>query len=203
VHCHAENVARSRGAIPAPPRGLAEYRGQAGVIALGWVRSRTGRRTVGVRAQETFFAYMAGRSRYGKTETAIGQFVALVRSGHGGLFLDPHADAIAEIKNYLTDPGVRERVVEIDLSDRKATNNQPGWNLFGLTDRNPIEAAARVDALVDALAAALRWDERNTRALNLATQAAQALAELSLTLPPESRAATSHRRLLICSAPIA
>jgi hypothetical protein len=185
VHCHAENVARSHGAIPAPPRGLSEYRGQAGVIPLGWVQGRTGRRTVGVRADQTFFAYMAGRSRYGKTETAIGQFVALVRSGHGGLFLDPHADAIAEIKTYLTDPGVRERVVEIDLSDRKATNNQPGWNLFGLTSRSPIEAAARVDAFVDALAAALGWDERNTRALNLATQAAQALTELALTLPPE------------------
>jgi hypothetical protein len=181
VHCHAENVARSRGAIPAPPRGLAEYQGQRGVIPLGWVQTRTGRRTVGVRADETFFAYMAGRSRYGKTETAIGQFVALVRSGHGGLFLDPHADAIAEIKTYLTDPGVRERVVEIDLSDRKTNNNQPGWNLFGLTSRSPIEAAARVDAL----AAALGWDERNTRALNLATQAAQALTELALTLPPE------------------
>ena len=137
---------------------------------------------------------MAGRSRYGKTETAIGQFVALARAGHGGLFLDPHADAIAEIKTYLTDPGIRERVVEIDLSDRKATNNQPGWNLFGLTDRNPIEAAARVDAFVDALAAALRWDERNTRALNLATQAAQALTELSLTLPRSWRRRSSRSR---------
>jgi hypothetical protein len=185
VHCHADNVARSRGAIPAPPRGLPEYQGQRGVIPLGWVQTRTGRRTVGVRAEETFFAYMAGRSRYGKTETAIGQFVALVRSGHGGLFLDPHADAIAEIKTYLTDPGVRERVVEIDLSDRKTDNNQPGWNLFGLTSRSPIQAAARVDAFVDALAAALGWDERNTRALNLATQSAQALTELALTLPPE------------------
>ncbi len=185
VHCHADNVARSRGSIPAPPRGLIDYHGQPGVIPLGRVRSRTGQRTVGVRAAETFFAYMAGRSRYGKTETAIGQFVALVRSGHGGLFLDPHADAIAEIKTYLTDPGVRERVVEIDLSDRKTTNNQPGWNLFGLTSRSPIEAAARVDAFVDALAAALRWDERNTRALNLATQSAQALTELSMVLPPE------------------
>jgi hypothetical protein len=185
ARCHAENVARSHGSIPAPPRGLPEYTGQAGVIPLGWVKTRTGRRTVGVRTDDTFFAYMSGRSRYGKTETAIGQFVALARAGHGGLFLDPHADAIAEIKTYLTDPGIRERVVEIDLSDRKATNNQPGWNLFGLTDRTPIEAATRVDAFVDALAAALGWDERNTRALNLATQSAQALTELALTLPPE------------------
>ena len=184
VHCHAENVVRSHGSIPAPPRGLTEYTGRPGVIPLGWVQTRTGRRTVGVQVADTFFAYMSGRSRYGKTETAIGQFVALARAGHGGLFLDPHADAIAEIKTYLTDPGIRERVVEIDLSDRNAINNQPGWNLFGLTDRTPIEAAARVDAFVDALAAALGWDERNTRALNLATQSAQALTELALVLPP-------------------
>ena len=185
ARCHAENVARSHGSIPAPPRGLAEYTGQPGVIPLGWVQTRTGRRTVGVEVGDTFFACMSGRSRYGKTETAIGQFVALARAGHGGLFLDPHADAIAEIKTYLTDPGIRERVVEIDLSDRNATNNHPGWNLFGLTDRTPMEAATRVDAFVDALAAALGWDERNTRALNLATQSAQALTELALVLPPE------------------
>ena len=135
---------------------------------MGADRAPAAGRSVSVPARRSL--YMSGRSRYGKTETAIGQFVALVRVGHGGLFLDPHADAIAEIKTYLTDPGVRERVVEIDLSDRKASSNQPGWNLFGLDRRTPIEAAARVDAFVDALAAALRWDERNTRALNLATQ---------------------------------
>jgi hypothetical protein len=182
VHCHADNVARSLGA-PAPPRDLVDYHGQPHVIPLGRVRTRTGERMVGVRTADTFFSYMAGRSRYGKTETAIGQFVALVRAGAGGLFVDPHADAIAEIKAYLTDPGVRERVVEIDLSDRTG-NSQPAWNLFALEHRTPVEAAARVDGFVDALAAALRWDERNTRALNLATQAAQALTELALILPP-------------------
>jgi len=185
VHCHADNVARGAGAIPAPPRGLIDYRGQPEVIPLGRVRSRTGERVVGVRVADTFFAYMAGRSRYGKTETAIGQFIALTRAGAGGLFLDPHADAIAEIKAYLTDPDVRDRVVEIDLSDRHTDQRQAAWNLFALTQRTPTEAAARVEAFVDALAAALRWDERNTRALNLATQSAQALTELALTLPAE------------------
>src|SRR5262249_35730937 len=67
---------------------------------------------------------------------------------------------------------------------RSPDTRQPGWNLFGLTDRTPSEASARVDAFVDALAAALGWDERNTRALNLATQSAQALTELALALPP-------------------
>jgi hypothetical protein len=68
------------------------------LIPLGKISERGGERIVGVPVAGTFFAYIAGRSRYGKTETAIGQFIALTRSGHGGLFLDPHADAIKDIK---------------------------------------------------------------------------------------------------------
>jgi hypothetical protein len=185
ARCYMENVARSGGAIPPPPPGLPTYSGQAGLIPLGKISDRSGERIVGVPVAGTFFAYMAGRSRYGKTETAIGQFVALARSGHGGLFLDPHADAIKDIKPYLTDPVIRDRVVEINLTDTENERAAPSWNLFALERRTPAEAAGKVEAFVDALAAALRWDERNTRALNLATQAAQALVELALVLPAE------------------
>lgn len=183
ARCHAENVARSGGAIPAPPPGLSTYTGQPGLIPLGKIIERGGERVVGVPVSGTFFSYMAGRSRYGKTETAIGQFVALARAGYGGLFLDPHADAIQEIKPYLTDPGIRERVVEINLTDTDRQAQIPSWNLFALERRTPAEAAGRVEAFVDALAASLGWDERNTRALNLATQAAQAMVEIALVLP--------------------
>ncbi len=185
ARCHVENVARSGGAIPPPPPGLPTYSGQKGLIPLGKITDRDGERIVGVPVAGTFFAYMAGRSRYGKTETAIGQFIALARSGHGGLFLDPHSDAIKDIKPYLTDPGIRERVVEINLADTDHDTQAPAWNLFALERRTPAEAAGKVEAFVDALAAALRWDERNTRALNLATQAGQALVELALVLPAE------------------
>jgi hypothetical protein len=126
ARCGAANVARSGGVVAPPPPGLATFAGEEKLIPLGRVRERDGERRVGVPVAETFFAYMAGRSRYGKTETAIGQFVHLVRQGHGGLFLDPHADAIAEIKAYLTDAGVRERVVEINLADHRAEAAQPG-----------------------------------------------------------------------------
>jgi hypothetical protein len=185
ARCYVENVARSGGAIPPPPPGLPTYKGQKGLIPLGKISERGGERIVGVPVAGTFFAYMAGRSRYGKTETAIGQFIALARSGHGGLFLDPHADAIKDIKPYLTDPGIRERVVEINLTDLENDTQAPTWNLFALERRTAAEAAGKVEAFVDALSAAMRWDERNTRALNLATQAAQALVELALALPPE------------------
>ena len=42
-----------------------------------------------------------------------------------------------------------------------------------------------MEAFVDAFAAAMRWDERNTRALNLATQAAPGAHRAALALPPE------------------
>jgi hypothetical protein len=185
VHCRAANVVRSGGAIPPPPPELPTFYGQPGLIPLGRVSGPGGERLAGVPVAETVFSYMAGRSRYGKTETAIGQFVHLARTGHGGLFLDPHADAIAEIKHYLTDPGIRERVVEINLADRGSDQVQPAWNLFAAHGLAPHAAADKVEAVVDAMASALGWDDRNTRALNLATQAAQALVELAQALPPE------------------
>jgi hypothetical protein len=149
ARCYVENVARSGGAIPPPPPGLPTYSGQKGLIPLGKVSDRGGERIVGVPVKGTFFAYMAGRSRYGKTETAIGQFIALARAGHGGLFLDPHSDAIKDIKPYLTDPGIRERVVEINLTDTENERPAPAWNLFALERRTPAEAAGKVEAFVD------------------------------------------------------
>jgi hypothetical protein len=185
ANCHAANVQRSGGTVPPPPPELPQFHGQPELIPLGRVSGPGGERLAGVPAAETFFSYMAGRSRYGKTETAIGQFVHLVRAGHGGLFLDPHADAISEIKTYLTDPPVAKRVIELDLADRGPDQRQAAWNLFAVAGLTSGQAADRVDSVVDALASTLRWDERNTRALNLATQGAQALVELAHVLPPD------------------
>ena len=97
---------------------------------------------VGVRTEETFFTYVAGRSRYGKTEAAIAMFTHLVRSGHGGLFLDPHGDALDRIRPYLTDPEVAERVVEIDLGPGGRIA-QPAWNLFELGASTPRHGSTR------------------------------------------------------------
>lgn len=181
ARCAAPNILRSGGVIPPPPRGLATFTAdRRDLLPLGRITSEPeGDRIVGVPIRGTFFTYMAGRSRYGKTETGIGQFVHLARSGYGCFFLDPHEDAIHRIKHYLTD-AERDRVVELNFSDHAAVR-QPGWNLFaaGARDRQQ-----QVDAVVDAFASALRWDEVNARALNLTTQAAQALATLAAELPP-------------------
>ena len=184
VHCADEAVIRSGPLVPAPP-ALPSFDHERELIPLGHLAADGGERLVGVRVADTFFSYCAGRSRYGKTELAVGQFLHLVRAGHGGLFLDPHEDAIEKIKLHLTEAGLRERVVEINLAAGSASERQPGWNLFDLGAPDASEAEARVEAVVDAFASALRWEERNARALNLTTQAAQALTAVARVLPAE------------------
>lgn len=178
--CLAENVLRS-GALVSPPPPLEAFDGERELIPVGQVSTEDGDKIVGVAAAETFFSYIVGRSRYGKTELAVAQFLHLVRSGHGGLFIDPHADALERIKPYLTDAGIRDRVVEINLDAGRASDRQPAWNVLGVGGASE----DRVEAVVDAFASAMRWDERNSRALNLTTQAAQALASIAAVLPPE------------------
>ncbi len=179
--CGRTGVLRSGGVIPPPPRDLPTFTGGPDLLPLGRVRDPVdGERIVGVPIEGTFFTYMAGRSRYGKTETGIGQFVHLARTGHGCFFLDPHEDAIERIKHYLTD-AERARIIELDFADQHA-GRQPGWNLFAAGERPRHQ---QVDAIVDAFASALRWDEVNARALNLTTQSAEALVDLADALPPE------------------
>ncbi|HEX7245093.1 MAG TPA: hypothetical protein VF245_05955 [Solirubrobacterales bacterium] len=184
VHCLGENVLRSGTLLPAPPELPTFEKAKDDLIPLGRIAGEGGERVVGVRAADTFFSYVAGRSRYGKTETAIAQFVHLVRSSHGGLFLDPHADALQRIRPYLDDPDVACRVVEIDLSSARL-ESLPGWNLFELSGSEPAAAESRVEAIVDAFASTLQWGEQSTRAINLTTQAAGALAAIAPVLPPE------------------
>lgn len=185
INCRADNVVRS-GALLSPAPPLPVFKADRhDLIPLGRVRRASGEEVVGVCVADSFFSYIAGRSRYGKTELAIAQFVHLARSGHGGLFLDPHGDALDRIKPYLSDTTVAERVVQIDLGPGSGTAPQPGWNLFEFQGSNPQEAEARVEAVVDAFSSALEWGERNTRAINLTTQAAIALASIARVLPPE------------------
>jgi hypothetical protein len=185
VDCLAENVLRS-GALLSPPPPLPSFEpDRKELIPLGRIRGESGERLVGVRVADSFFSYVAGRSRYGKTELAIAQFVHIVRRGYGGLFLDPHGDALERIKPYLTEPALAKRVVQIDLGPGSASASQPGWNLFELKGRSTEESEARVEAVVDAFSSALEWGERSTRAINLTTQAATALAAIARVLPPQ------------------
>ena len=182
--CRAAGVLRSGGLVPPPPRALPDYTSdRADLLPLGRVGGPDGDRLVGVRLADTFFSYHAGRSRFGKTETLIGQFVHLARSGPGCFFLDPHEDALRRIKPYLAD--VADRVVEINLAPRGLDHRQAGWNLFSMERRAPEDMEARIAGVVDSFASALRWGEINNRALTLTTMAAKSLVELALRLPAD------------------
>ena len=181
VHCPVAEVLRSGATLSAPPMLERFASGRGDLIPLGRVRDEGTERIVGVRAADTFFTYVAGRSRYGKTEAAIAMFTHLVRSGHGGLFLDPHGDALDRIRPYLTDPEVASRVVEIDLGPG-GPDAQPSWSLLSMKGVDP---ESRVDAIVAAFAAAVGWGEQSTRAINLTTQAVSALARVAEVVPEE------------------
>jgi hypothetical protein len=183
VNCRSTNVLRLGPAVHPPPKTLPEFNGQAGLLPLGQVSSEAGVRLVGVGLNDTFFSYVAGRSRFGKTELAISQFLHIVRAGHGGMFIDPHEDAIARIKSCLTENALAERVMELDLTGPRSREGQPGWNLLAVHDLSAEDRERRVEAIVDAFASALGWGERNNRALTLTTQAVAALVELATVLP--------------------
>jgi hypothetical protein len=185
VSCAAPDVLRLGAAVYPPPRDLPDYTGQRDVLPLGRVISEHGQRIVGLRLADTFFTYTAGRSRWGKTELAITQFLSLVRSGHGGMFLDPHEDAIRRIKSCLTEPELAERIIELDLVGARSREGQPGWNLLSARNLTDDARERRIEAIVDSFASALQWGERNNRALTLTTQATAALIELSTHLPAE------------------
>ncbi len=185
INCAAPDVLRLGAAIYPPPRNLPEYTGQRDVLPLGRVTGEQGQRIVGLRLADTFFTYTAGRSRWGKTELAITQFLSLVRSGHGGMFLDPHEDAIRRIKSCLTEPEIASRIIELDLVGTRSREGQPGWNLLAARSLSDDGRERRVEAIVDSFASALQWGERNNRALTLTTQATAALIELSTVLPAE------------------
>ncbi len=183
VHCGERNVLRS-GALLSPPPNLPTFEeGNAELIPIGKVRDEKGERIAAVRVADTFSVYIAGRSRFGKTETAIAMFTHLVRSGHGGLFLDPHGDALDRVAPYLDEPGVAERVVRIDLGPGSSPADLPGWNLFDLHGVGEQDVEGRVEAIVDSFASALEWGERSTRAINLTTQAAAALGAVAGAVP--------------------
>lgn len=184
INCRADNVLRSGALLPPPPALPTFSPERKDLIPIGRVATEKGNRLVGVQIADTFFTYITGRSRYGKTETAIAQFVHLVRSGQGGSFLDPHGDALDRIAPYLREPEVAERVVEIDLRPGRSLDALPGWNLFELGGATAAEREARVEAIVDAFSAALEWGDRSTRAINLTTQAASSLATIASKLPP-------------------
>ncbi len=69
VHCAAPDVLRLGPAVYPAPKTLPTFDGQAGLVPLGRVEGEHGERRIGLRVEDSFFTYTAGRSRWGKTES--------------------------------------------------------------------------------------------------------------------------------------
>uniref|UniRef100_UPI0018CBFD6E hypothetical protein n=1 Tax=Nocardiopsis sp. CNT312 TaxID=1137268 RepID=UPI0018CBFD6E len=187
-HCHGRNVARSHGLIAPPPPSLPAYTGQEGVLPLGYATAGDGtEKLVGTPLDDLYFSLRIGRSRYGKTETALVQSLALALGGHGVWYMDPHADGWRRAAPMLTSPKVLSRLWEIDLTVRGEDHRIAGYNPLDMsapgTGREHIED--RVDAVVTAIASALMWNDAASRARTILTRACESLCHLALRLPAD------------------
>jgi hypothetical protein len=74
--------------VPAMPRNLPVWTGQPGVIPIGYAVGRTGGvGCSGCRWMTCSSRCGVGKSRYGETETALVQAVALALSGTDGVWV--------------------------------------------------------------------------------------------------------------------
>ena len=183
VQCAATNVVRTGGVVPAPPRTLPTFTEHSRqLMPWGIVSHDEDERLVGVHLDETFFTWTGGRSRYGKTETALCRFVHTARAGHGCLFLDPHADALARVKPYLASES--KRVIELSIARGSGSGRQVGWNPFSMEGCSREDIEDKAAAIVDSFAAAMNWFSAGApRALTLMQNATLSLLELSHLLP--------------------
>ncbi len=184
THCPSPNVIRSGGVVPPPPRSLPEFTGQADLLPWGEVTYDDETRIVGARLAETYFTASHGRSRFGKTESALVRFVHVARAGHGCLFLDPHADALTRVKPYLADQS--DRIIELSIARGTGGGRQVGWNPFATAGQPSDSMEDQGAAIVDSIAAAMKWGAINNRALSITQMATQSLLELSQQLPADT-----------------
>ncbi|GAA4898895.1 hypothetical protein [Streptomonospora salina] len=185
-HCESLNVRRSGGVVPRLPRELPVYNGQRDVLPIGYATGPDAvERLYGMPLDDLFFSFRIGKSRYGKTETALVQAVSLALAGHGVWFLDPHADGWKRAAPLLTDPEVLARLWEIDLTVRGDDAMIAGYNPLSMAGLTTEHIEDKVDSVVTAVASALSWPDQASRARTILTKAAETLCHLALKLPPE------------------
>jgi len=153
------------------------------VLPLGWVRSGAGRLEVGFHAADLLGpVYVSGKARSGKTWLLEAIAVHLARTGAGFCFVDPHADAAAELTAYLANRAGDLLLVDLARRDRQAGMNP-------LEVEGPEEVPDVVSRTVGAFQAAYGWTDRtHPRVLTVVRMGVQALVEANLSLPRGERA---------------
>ncbi|WP_326693353.1 MULTISPECIES: ATP/GTP-binding protein [unclassified Streptomyces] len=176
--------------MPLRQRDLPVYAlGVPGLMPHGWYRGPDGReRLIATRLEETLVSVRSGKTAYGKTTQALTQMVALAHDGGGagGLFVDPHGDAMRDVAPFLAHPHIGKRLWYLDLTGPGTNPRIGSWNTLGVERGQDPEQVAH--AVVDAFADVLGWaDATHPRALTLMTKAAEALVRLNTTLVREGK----------------
>lgn len=174
----------------------------AGLMVQGWHTGPDGEdRLIASPLDETLFSLRVGKSTYGKTEQALCQMVGMAHAGVGGMFIDPHGDAMRAAARYLAHEPIMERLWFLDLTGRRGEKGLMGtWNPLSVErGQRPDEV---VRAVTDAIAGTLGWsDATHPRALTVLTKSVEALVAVNVAAvaagQPERQATLFQIRALL------
>ncbi|MFD8737491.1 ATP/GTP-binding protein [Streptomyces sp. NPDC059618] len=155
--------------------------GNPALLLQGIHRAPDGRRRlVATYAEETLFECAVGKAGGGKTERALAQAIGWAHAGGGLMFLDPHRDSWPRAAPFLAHAPLMERIALIDLNAVGARPRISSWNPLALHEGRHPAAHEVVEAVTDAFASALGWDDAAApRALTILTAALSVLTAVN------------------------
>ncbi|MGW1533870.1 ATP/GTP-binding protein [Streptomyces aureus] len=175
--------------------------GDPRLLLQGVYRSPDGReRLVATYAEETFFEVGVGKAGGGKTERALAQAIGWAHAGGGLMFVDPHRDSWPRAMPFLAHASLMDRIMLVDLNGLGTVPKVSSWNPIGMQHGQvPHEV---VEAITDAYASALGWDDATApRAITILTAALAVLVAVNVAAcragRPEDQATLFHVRALV------
>lgn len=178
--------------------------GDPALLLQGIYRGPDGReRLVATYAEETLFEVGAGKAGGGKTERALAQAIGWAHAGGGLMFVDPHRDSWPRAMPYLAHENLWPRIALIDLNGLGPHPRVSSWNPLAMHQGQTAHEV--VEAIADAYASALAWDDASApRALTILTAALTVLVAVNEAAcragRPEDQATIFHVRALLTDA---
>ncbi|MCI3273357.1 ATP/GTP-binding protein [Streptomyces cylindrosporus] len=178
--------------------------GDPQLLLQGIYRGPDGReRLVATYAEETLFEVGVGKAGGGKTERALAQAIGWAHAGGGLVFVDPHRDSWPRALPFLAHDHLMPRIALIDLGGLGPNPQVSSWNPLGMHQGQAGHEV--VEAIADAYASALAWDDASApRALTILTAALTVLVAVNEAAcragRPEDQATIFHVRALLTDA---
>jgi hypothetical protein len=175
--------------------------GEPELLLQGIYRGPDGReRLVATYAEETLFEVGVGKAGGGKTERALAQAIGWAHAGGGLVFVDPHRDSWPRALPFLAHDTLMPRIALIDLNGLGPNPRISSWNPLAMHQGQAAHEV--VEAIADAYASALAWDDATApRALTILTAALTVLVALNEAAcragRPEDQATLFHVRALL------